>query len=365
MQDEMEDKAPVLLEELEEQKRTISDPPGSLGVFVSQCKEQTENIFSQLDSQAKQISSLTDQNAKLASKLEEQTKLTNALKQQGKMKQVLHKSCTLMIDELEYQKELTGDVKTFESNMYLFEASHNGVVNMVENMETWTSGDLETLMLQDEDDSLRFTLQEAENLPLADNRPRTVRALASTIDKQAKKIHQQKIKLHCQKQELCEQEIRFQLQEWALQRHSDETDQQTKKIEKQALEIDYLKAKLEDLLLVILAFGKDDSIDPISQDPQHHQNLIEKASRKITPFEYQLYNTRQEVFCAYLYRNGVISGEAAHSMVDGYQTTTDHYMHMAEVDARMFQRRMDDAFIPNFVNIYGVTPSVIINSSKY
>lgn len=113
MQDEMEDKAPVLLDELEEQKRTISDPPGSLGVFVSQCKEQTENIFSQLDSQAKQISSLTDQNAKLASKLEEQTKLTNALKQQGKLNQALHESYVLMIDRLEYQQELTGDVKTF------------------------------------------------------------------------------------------------------------------------------------------------------------------------------------------------------------------------------------------------------------
>jgi hypothetical protein len=42
-------------------------------------------------------------------------------------------------------------------------------------------------MLQGADDSLRFTL-EAEILPLASNRPRTVRALASKFDKQAKKI---------------------------------------------------------------------------------------------------------------------------------------------------------------------------------
>ncbi|KAJ6079786.1 hypothetical protein N7467_009539 [Penicillium canescens] len=239
---------------------------------------------SQLDSQAKQISSLTDQNAKLASKLEEQTKWTNALKQQGNLKQALHESCVLMIDGLEYQQELIGDVKTFANNIHLFGASHNNVINKVENMEAWISGDLEPLMLQDEDDSLRFTLEEV--LPLASNRPRTVRALASKFDKQAKEIHQQKIKLHGQKQELSEQEIRFQLQERALYRHSDENDQQTKKIEKQTLEIDYMKAKLEGNLLVILAFGKDGSIDPISQDPQHHQKLIEKASRKITPFEY-------------------------------------------------------------------------------
>jgi hypothetical protein len=38
-------------------------------------------------------------------------------------------------------------------------------------------------MLQDEDDSLRFTLEEAEILPLASNRPRTVHALASKFDK--------------------------------------------------------------------------------------------------------------------------------------------------------------------------------------
>jgi hypothetical protein len=65
---------------------------------------------SQLHSQAKQISSLTDQNANLASKLKEQTKWTNALKQQGKLKQALHESCVLMIDGLEYQQELIGDV---------------------------------------------------------------------------------------------------------------------------------------------------------------------------------------------------------------------------------------------------------------
>jgi hypothetical protein len=47
-----------------------------------------------------------------------------------------------------------------------------------------------------------------------------------------------------------------------------------------------MKAKPEGILLVILAFGKDGSIDPISQDPQQHQKLIEKESGKITPFEY-------------------------------------------------------------------------------
>ncbi|KAJ5996679.1 hypothetical protein N7499_007003 [Penicillium canescens] len=73
--------------------------------------------------------------------------------------------------------------------MHLFEASHNDVVNMFETMETWISGDLEPLMLQDEDDSLRFTLEEAEILPLGCDRPPTVRALSSKFDKQAKKIH--------------------------------------------------------------------------------------------------------------------------------------------------------------------------------
>jgi hypothetical protein len=144
---------------------------------------------SQLDSQAKQISSLTDQNAKLASKLEEQTKWTNALKQQGKLKQALHESCVLMIDGFEYEQELIGDVTTSENSIHLFEASHNNVINKVGNIEAWISGVLEPLMLQDEDDSLRFTLEEAEILPLASNRPRTVRSFASKFDKSAKKIY--------------------------------------------------------------------------------------------------------------------------------------------------------------------------------
>jgi hypothetical protein len=44
--------------------------------------------------------------------------------------------------------------KTFANNIHLFEASHNNVINKVENMGAWIPGDLEPLMLQDEDDSL-------------------------------------------------------------------------------------------------------------------------------------------------------------------------------------------------------------------
>jgi hypothetical protein len=63
------------------------------------------------------------------------------------------------------------------------------------------------------------------------------------------------------KQELCEQDSNY--------KNGPCIDIQTRlrsrrrKLENK-LEIDYMKAKLEGILLVILAFGKDGFIDPIS-----------------------------------------------------------------------------------------------------
>jgi hypothetical protein len=60
MQDEMEDKAQALLEELEEQKRTILTCE-DLRVSFSRIAKNRPRIFSLSYSQAKQISSLTEQ----------------------------------------------------------------------------------------------------------------------------------------------------------------------------------------------------------------------------------------------------------------------------------------------------------------
>ncbi|KAJ5774472.1 hypothetical protein N7457_009368 [Penicillium paradoxum] len=328
-------------------------------IILMQALGQNTRLRHEMEEQEKIIQHLTQYHSKamnefgkytttMMSKLEEQTKTIAELqgktrivpaqeKREKNMKEVLDIIAGIMFSELEYQQELIDELKT-DDEQY-FQPTHNTLLDLVGVIEQWA--------VDDEYPEMIFKLEDDESQMKQRNEE-----LGSQVDDLSHKLKLQSMKVNGQQNLIKEQaNVILELE-----------------VQKRRLAGD-LEAVDEQLASMLEIQGKN----ALSQTEQKHNEQensmkceIEQLNHRLGPLEDNLFNVRQAKFCNYLRANGSIGLTEANIMFHNIDQIVPT-ISMAEVDARMFEKRLgrlSGDYIPDFVRVYGVLPSKILNSSQ-
>lgn len=317
-------------------------PTATIDIHQTPMKEMDAQFILELKEQNKKRAQELEEQKTAVYHLEKKLKKASAQEKRDAMREGINDIANIIFSELEYQQELIDELKTDDAE-YL-QPTHDTLVDLTRIIERCTADDeYPDMIFNLEDDDAQSTQRHEE--------------LLFQLDEQSTRLKLQSMRLSMQQSKIDEQTSLI-----------SELEVQKRKIASDLEEANEHLAFMRGLQGSTATSQVELGCSELCDEPEKSMKReIHQLNRRLRPLETNLFNKRLNKFCNYLRSGSSISAPDAKVMLHGINRAAQT-VDMAEIDARMFEDRvagLSRDYILDFVRVYGVLPSKILNSSEW